>query len=111
MIGTVAIVAALFFVGSAIYRFAPGAPRSLRSVTLLSAIVAGVLGLVHWSIVHDSRWLVGAILLLGSAYPAWAAGNRRALAIAAVLLGLLGTGLYGIAAGRPMQRVAVSTAA
>ncbi len=107
MIGSFALVVALLFVGSAIYRFAPGAPPSLRRVTLGAAIVAGALGLAHWTSVQDSRWLVGAILLLGAAYPGWAAGNRRAVAIVALVLGLLGTALYGAATAYPMQRPVV----
>jgi hypothetical protein len=107
MIGTMAIVAALFCVGSALYRFAPVAPPSLRSVTLIAAVIAGVLGVIHWSTVHDSRWLVGAILLLGAAWPGWKAGHRRGIAIVVLMLSVLGTGLYGIAASHPMQRVAV----
>lgn len=104
MIGTIAIVAALAFVGSALYRLAPRAPRSVRTVALVSALAAGGLGLAHWSMIHDSRWLVGGLLLLGAAYPGYAAGNRRALAIAALACGVLGAGLYGIAASNPQIR-------
>ena len=110
MLGTIAIVAAVFCVGSAIYRFAPGAPSSLRRVTPIAALAAGVAGLAQWGMVHDSRWLVGAILLLGAAYPGWAAGNRRALTIVAMILGVLGGALYGIAASHPMQRMAAVSA-
>ena len=105
MIGSVAIIVALLFIGSAIYRFAPGAPPSLRRVTLLAGLGAGGLGIAHWVVVQDSRWLVGAILLLGAAYPASAARSRRALAIVAVVLGVVGTLLYGVATTLPMARV------
>ncbi len=104
MIGSVAIIVALLFIGGAIYRFAPGAPPSLRRVTLVAALLAAGLGVAHWIVVQDSRWLVGAILLLGAAYPGWAARNRRGLAIAALVLGVLGTILYGIATMLPTTR-------
>ncbi len=111
MIGTSALIAALLFVGAALYRFAPAAPRWMRRVQLGAALAAGALGFVHWSITSDSRWLVGGILLLGAAYPGWAAGNRRTLTIVALVVGVLGTALYGIALRTPMVRAAVTASA
>ena len=108
MIGTIAIIAGLLFVGSALYSFAPGAPPSLRTVTLGAGVVAGLLGIASWGATHDTRWLVGGVLTFGGAVPAWAAGRRRAITIVAVILGLLGVALYGIATNRPMQRPAAT---
>ena len=74
---------------------------------MVAAAGAGALGIAQWVVVQDSRWLVGAILLLGAAYPGWAARDRRALTIAALLLGIVGTLLYVVARLLPMVRPVV----
>lgn len=105
MTGTIAIVAAILFVVVALYRLAPAAPAQLRHLQLVLALVAGLAGIAHWHMILDSRWLVGGVLLVGAAVPGWIAGNRRGVAIAALVLGLLGAGLYGLAAANPMVRL------
>ncbi|URW75417.1 hypothetical protein M9980_12900 [Sphingomonas donggukensis] len=102
MLGIVALVAALIAVGTALYRLSAGAPPALRTVQLVAALVAGVLGILWWHGTGDSRWLVGGVLLIGAAVPGHVAGKRRGVAIAALILLVLGVALYGIAVTRPM---------
>jgi hypothetical protein len=101
--GTIALFAALLFVGSALYALSRAAPRSLRTAQLILALAAGVLGLVHWRVSGDTRWLVGGVLLLGAAVPSWAARGRRGVAIAVLVCALLGLALYGIASANPLK--------
>lgn len=112
MLSTIALLASLAFIGVAAYRFSPAAPPRLRNAQLALALIAGVLGIVVFKAGGDSRWLVGGILLIGAGVPGYMAGNRRTLATVALICGVLGFALYGIATMRPMApRVAVSPAA
>ena len=101
MTGLVALALAIIWIVCAAWRLTPAAPRVLRTVQLILALVAGAAGLLHWSAVGDSRWLVGGILLIGSALPGWWASAPRSARIAALVVGLLGTGLYAIATANP----------
>jgi len=101
MSATIALVAALLFVAVALYRLARSAPVALRHGQLVLALAAGLLGILTWRTTGDTRWLVGGVLLIGAAVPGWVAGKRRGVAIAALILGLLGTALYGVAAAKP----------
>lgn len=103
MFGTLALFTALLFVASALYALTTRPHRSLPIMQLVLAIVAGLLGLVHWRASGDTRWLVGAVLLLGAAVPSWAARGRRGITIAALVCALLGTALYGMASTNPMK--------
>lgn len=112
MLSTIALIAALLFVGTAAYRFARAAPPRLKNAQLAFALVAGLSGIAAFKGLGDSRWLVGGVLMFGAAVPGWMAGNRRTLATVALICGVLGLALFAIATARPMARVpAVSPAA
>ena len=102
MSAAIALIAAIAFVAVALYRLAAPGPAPVRHVQLALALVAGVFGIIWWRASGDTRWLVGGVLLIGAAVPGWVAGNRRGVAIAALILGVLGTALFGIATAKPI---------
>ncbi|KQN25098.1 hypothetical protein ASE86_02220 [Sphingomonas sp. Leaf33] len=108
MLPTLSLLLALGFVAVAACRFFPSAPSWTRTARLVLALAAGLAGAATFGILGDSRWLVGGILFFGAAVPGFLAGHRRSLAIAALVCGVLGLGLYGIATLRPMEAVAVA---
>ncbi|MFD1787627.1 hypothetical protein ACFSC3_08590 [Sphingomonas floccifaciens] len=111
MLSTIALLAAIAFVGVAAYRFSPSAPPRLRNAQLALALAAGLFGIAAFKATGDSRWLVGGILMVGAGVPGFLAGNRRTLATVALICGVLGVVLFGIATARPMAAAAVSPAA
>ncbi len=111
MLPTIALLAALGFVAVALYRYSPKAPPRLRNGQLALALVAGLFGIAAFKAGGDSRWLVGGILMFGAAVPGHLAGGRRTLSTVALICGVLGLVLFGIATSRPMAVPAVSPAA
>lgn len=107
MTATIALIAALSFVAVALYRFGTAAPGVMRTVQLALGLAAGLFGIAVWRASIDSRWLVGGILLLGAGLPGWLAGTRRKLKVTALVLGICGAALYGVATLHPMQRVVI----
>ncbi|SOB79375.1 hypothetical protein SAMN06297144_0515 [Sphingomonas guangdongensis] len=105
MFGTLALFAALLFVASALFGLTRRPHASLPLAQLILALAASALGILHWRASGDTRWLVGGVLLLGAAVPSWASRGRRAVLIAAIVCGLLGTALYGAASASPKKPV------
>lgn len=108
MTGTITLIAALLFVAIALCRLLAAPSPRLRHAGLGLALAATLFGFVTFRTSGDSRWLVGAILMIGAAVPGWVAGRRHALATVAMICGMLGTALFGIAAVRPMAPPASS---
>ncbi|MBM3927038.1 MAG: hypothetical protein FJ335_01045 [Sphingomonadales bacterium] len=108
MLPMLTLLLAIGFVGIALYRFSPSAPPRLKNAQLAAALASGLLGIATFKMLGDSRWLVGGILLFGAGVPGFLAGNRKTLRTVALICGLLGLALYGIATSRPMMPVVVA---
>ena len=109
MFATLALAAAVLFVVLAIARLRGTPLKVLAAGVPLAASLAAVFALLFWSASHDSRWLVGGVLMIGALGLSLGRPNRT-LAIGAVILGLLGTALFGVATASPMRVPVVATA-
>ena len=101
MTATIALIAGIAFVALGLYRLSPGAPRRLGPVAMGLALAAGAMAVASWRGAGDTRWLVAGLLLFLALPIATLASSSRSLRIAAVILGLLGTALMGMATISP----------
>ena len=101
MFGTLALAAGVLFLVLAIARLRRSPLKVLAAGVPLAAALAAVFALLHWHGTGDTRWMVGAVLLAAALGLSLGRGNRT-LAIVAVICGVLGTALFGIATAKPM---------
>lgn len=101
MTATLALIAALAFAALSAYRLTPSAPARLGPVAMGLALAAGAMAIAAWRGADDTRWLVAGLLLFFALPIAALAGPSRGLRIAAVVLGLLGCALMGMATANP----------
>lgn len=101
MFGTLALAAAILFVVLAVARLRGTRLKVLVAGVPLAAALAAVFALLHWSAVTDTRWMVGGVLLVAATGLSLGRGNR-ALAIVAIVCGVLGAALFAVATARPM---------
>lgn len=102
MLSTLTLLLGLGFVVVALYRLSRAAPPPLKTAQLVLALAAGLAGIATYRLLGDSRWLVGGVLMIGAGVPGFLAGNRRTLAAVALICGMLGLALFGIATLKPM---------
>lgn len=96
MLAIVAITFAVLFGAVAAWRLVPAAPTIAGHAATAAAVVGGAAALGHWNTVGDTRWLVGAGLLLAALVANLLTGGRS-LRIGAMVLGDLALALFALA--------------
>jgi uncharacterized membrane protein YfcA len=97
MFGIIALAAAVVFVVLAVYRFVPSALPQVGPISFAAAVIGGLSGIAHWHDIGDTRWLVGAILMLVGVVLAMIGAGNRTLRFAGVVFGALGALLFVVA--------------
>lgn len=110
MFGTLALAAAILFVVLALARLRGSAPAVIATGVPVAAALAALFAVLHWSAIADSRWLVGGVLLIAALALSLIKANRT-LAIVALILGILGAALFGVAIASPARPALVLTPA
>ncbi|UIJ45830.1 hypothetical protein LZK98_02400 [Sphingomonas cannabina] len=104
MIDFIALVAAVAFALIMLYRLSAAAPAATRLAASVAGLAGGLFGIAHWHAIGDSRWLVGAGLVLAATVLGWI-GASRLLRIAAAVLAVLGGLLIVIAFATGFQPI------
>ena len=96
MLSIAAIALAVIFAAAASWRLLPRVPSIAGQIANAAALLGAVAALVEWTLIKDSRWLIGSIMLgIGLALNLFVTSRRAR--ISAVVLGDLALALFAIA--------------